>query len=198
MTSPISQVLLASRSWGKPFIGSAGFESSGGPHSYLSPKHDIDAVKDLRKLLECESSNTLIEKRTVNGNDLGSVCDCVFRQACSLSWKKCVTRGVSPDKVTREGHTHDSRDAAQIQMVALNHNYRATKSWSRSSGLRQIRPPDFPLRDFYHSVCSRTRRTARARNGSGPDSPSFSTTRFMASVTSSGVCRAKNSVKACA
>ena len=99
-------------------------------------------MKNLRKLLECDSTNALIEKRTVNGYDLGSVCNRVFRQACGLSGKERATRGFSPDKITCKGHAHDGRDTTLIQMVALNHNDRATKTRSRSSRIRQVRPPN--------------------------------------------------------
>ena len=39
----------------------------------LSPKHNINSVKDLRRLLGCESPSALVQKRTVNSDDLGSI-----------------------------------------------------------------------------------------------------------------------------
>jgi len=61
----------------------------------------------------------------------------------------------------------------------------------QTGGLRNSAHQTSPCRTFYHSARSNVRRAATASNGSGRGSPSRSTTRFIASVTSSGACRAR-------
>jgi len=74
----------------------------------------------------------------------------------------------------------------------------ALESGPRTGGVWQLRPPDFTLRDLYHSLRSSTRRADPVTNGSGSGSPIRSRTRFMASVASSGAWRARYSDNASA
>ena len=83
--------------------------------------------------------------------------------------------------IAGQRHANYSRDTAAIQGVALDNNDRTAKSRRTTGAWRQIRPPDFPLHQTYHSVRSKVR-LAAARTNESMFSPTSLQTLFIASV----------------
>ena len=148
--------------------------------------HDVYAVKNLRHVLGCESPDLFREKGPIKSNDLRNIRHRILGQTRRLGGKEGIAGSSGPNDVARKGHAHHRRDPTPIQGVSLDDHDRPAKSRTRPGRFRQVSPPDFPLADVYHSTLVRTRRAARATNGSESGLPSCSTTAFMSSVTSSG------------
>lgn len=109
--------------------------------------------------------------------------------------QKHIARRCCPLHVARQGNTDGSRNSTPVHSITLYDQYRSAKSWLRSAWIAEIRPPHLALRDRHHSLRSSVRRAAR---DASPSAGSFtsSRTRFIASVTLSGVWRATYSLSA--
>lgn len=136
------------------------------------------------ELATADSSGSLDEQRTIQGDDLRGTGDRVLRQPGGASRELDVPGCVLPAKIARERYAHDCLDAATIEAIPLHHNDRTPEARAGTDGIREVCPVNVALGD-YHSVLSRIRRAASVMNGSGRLSSS-SHTRFMASVMASG------------
>lgn len=80
-------------------------------------------------------------------------------------------------------------------MIALDHIHGTPKPGAGYGRGGELGPPDVALCGLYHSVSCRILRAADETKVF-LDLPSFSTTLFIAAVTSSGACRARYSDRA--
>jgi hypothetical protein len=164
------------------------------PERDLSSKDHIDSGEQQFQLSARELAHALGEKTPVQGHNLRDVRHRVAREPSEAGRERDVPGRDRPSKVAGQRHAHGSRDPAPVQGIALhNHNWPSkSRTGPRRSG--QIGPPDFTLRD-HHSLRSRIRRVADETNWS-VGYPKSAHTRSMASVTSSGACRATYSLSA--
>jgi hypothetical protein len=105
----------------------------------------------------------------------------------TLATESCVSPdsalGTSPFQVAGERYAECGTDAASIDSVTLDHDYRPSVSRLGPGGLFQISPPDFSLFD-YHSTRRRNRWAARLAKGSD-SKPTAAIAWFIISVTRS-------------
>ena len=166
------------------------------PPSVLTTKDGVDGIQQQIELDQRNPARAFLKKPPVKGNDLSRVRDRVLRQTRHRSGQQHVSRRVRPPKVASQRDTDRRGQSAPVQCIALDDNDRSANPRPRANRRRQLGPADVALGD-HHTVSVSTRLPAAARKASSfpPISPH---TRFIASVTSSGVCRARYSSSAAA
>ena len=112
-----------------------------------------------------DAPSALYEVGSVERDELRGIRHRVLRQSGQLAWHEHIARGLEQAKVARQHHGDDGLDAAAIEGIGLNDEYRSAEPGGGTAGLAQLSPPDSaPL---YHQVSGRmARRWARRTAGS--------------------------------
>ena len=172
----------------------AAFFKAGVRAGLSSSQNRIQSCEDEIELRSRQLADAIRQQPLIDRQDLRCVGHRIIREIGDLRGEEYVSGKVSQSDIGRERNAYHCLDATTVESIALDDDDRPAISGSRSDGDRKVRPPDLSLRD-HHSVFSRIRRPAAAENSS-LGSPNSSITRLIASVTSSGACRAMYSRKA--
>jgi len=134
------------------------------------------------------------QRGSVERDDLGYIDHRVLWQPGVVGLQQKISRRLGPLEITRQGDAYNGRKPTMVEGVALDHQHRAPESGLGTDRLSQVGPPDLTLMG-YHSLRCRVCRAADSANRSCfVSSPLQRVSR--ASVTRSGVWRARNSDKA--
>src|SRR6266508_3040098 len=108
------------------------------PHVALATEDEIDSREHELKLAPREMTDPLDEQRSIDRDDLREVGDGVLRQPGRGRREQNVARGVRPSEIARHRNTHDRRDAAAIERLALYHDH-----WSPCATTSRCAPRPF-------------------------------------------------------
>lgn len=158
---------------------------------------NVDPGEYQLRLLSGKLGDPFREQRSINGYNLRDVRNRIPRKASGWGAQQHVARCVRPAKIARQRNAEHGGDPAAVERFTLDDEDGPPKTGPRAHWIRQVGPPDFALRDYYHSTRRRSLLAEAAMAGSTPGSIA-SHTRFNASVSASGSWRATYSRTACA
>jgi hypothetical protein len=153
-------------------------------HQFDSPKHQFHF--DGRQF-----ANAFCQVRFIQRHRLRDIRHRILWQSGRSRLQVNVTRHQGPYYIAGKRNANHCGNTAAIESIRLNHKHGPSKPRRRFSRWRQIRPPYLAPRN-HHSLRSRTLRPAETANRSSSRFwlPNSAHARLIASVISSGVCRA--------
>lgn len=156
-----------------------------------SAKNHIDPGQNQLQLGVRQLPYAIFKKIPIQRHNLRNIRHRVFFKSGKPGRKLNIPRRVRPSQIAGKRHACHGSDPAAVQRVSLHNHHRTPKTRAGPGKSWHIGPPDLGLRD-HHSFRSKMRRAADETNPSllSLGCPNSAQALSMASVTSSGACRA--------